>query len=93
MSGLTTEERRKMEGSLIKLNHRTWNLLLFFHNLAITTSYLEIVPSTILGDPLVFIVVVLLFYSCGIAISMIIYMKKVRKISSKAEIENHYIDI
>ncbi len=29
------------------------------------------------GDPLIFIVTVLIFYSCGIAILMINYMKKV----------------
>lgn len=30
------------------------------------------------GDPLIFIVTVLIFYSCGIAILMINYMKKVK---------------
>ncbi len=32
------------------------------------------------GDPLVYIVAVLLFYSCGIAVLMINYMKKAREI-------------
>jgi hypothetical protein len=30
------------------------------------------------GDPLIYIVTVLIFYSCGIVILMINYMKKVR---------------
>ena len=62
-------------------------------NLAIATSYFEIAPSIILGDPLVFIVVVLLFYSCGIAISMIIYMKKVSKISIEDSSHVRFMDI
>ncbi len=32
------------------------------------------------GDPLVYIIAVLLFYSCGIAVLMINYMKKVRAV-------------
>merc|ERR1711997_10816 len=57
VSGLTTEERRKME-----------------------------------GDPLVLIVVVLLFYSCGIAISMIIYMKKEQSESDEEDLYKFYVE-
>ena len=35
------------------------------------------------GDPLIYIVTMLVFFSAGIATLMIIYMKKVRKIVSK----------
>ncbi len=38
------------------------------------------------GDPLVYIVAVLLFYSCGIAVLMINYMKKARRTSSRMHI-------
>ncbi len=44
------------------------------------------------GDPLVYIVAVLLFYSCGIAVLMINYMKKEQNDDVETALYKQYVD-